>query len=331
MPSVSIPTAISAATAVAGVGQAVTGMMGAGKAGATMAGAAGQAGQLQMQQYQQTQAALSPFINAGASAIPTLQGLLGIAPGTGAIPGLGGSKNEKEILTQIRQGLVDWHTAVPNGGAQGAIDAIDKGAPLSQVQMILNAASATTTHPKNVAWLGQIQQMASQMPAQSVPGALGATGAGGAAQPFSPTQFLEQTPGYQFALQQGLKSTQAGYSSRGLGGAALKGAAEYSTGLAEQTYGAQVQRYMDLMKSGASSAGALGQIGVGQVGQIGQTMTGGASAQAAGQMGVANALGSGIGALGGAAQQYSMMKGMFGGGQSSAVSPGNWSPYGYAY
>jgi hypothetical protein len=49
---------------------------------------------------------------------------------------------------------------------------------------------------------------------------------------------LEQTPGYQFNLAQGLKATQNSAAARGLGvsGAALKGAATYATGLADSTY-----------------------------------------------------------------------------------------------
>ena len=49
---------------------------------------------------------------------------------------------------------------------------------------------------------------------------------------------LEQTPGYQFNLAQGLKATQAAAAARGLGvsGAALKGAAAYATGLADSMY-----------------------------------------------------------------------------------------------
>lgn len=49
---------------------------------------------------------------------------------------------------------------------------------------------------------------------------------------------LEQTPGYQFNLAQGLKATQNSAAARGLGssGAALKGAASYATGLADSTY-----------------------------------------------------------------------------------------------
>lgn len=49
---------------------------------------------------------------------------------------------------------------------------------------------------------------------------------------------LEATPGYQFNLSQGLKSTQSAAAARGLGvsGAALKGAATFATGLADSTY-----------------------------------------------------------------------------------------------
>lgn len=54
---------------------------------------------------------------------------------------------------------------------------------------------------------------------------------------------LEQTPGYQFQLEQGLKSVQNSAAARGLGGnasspggAGLKGALAYSQGLANSTY-----------------------------------------------------------------------------------------------
>jgi hypothetical protein len=54
---------------------------------------------------------------------------------------------------------------------------------------------------------------------------------------------LEQTPGYQFQLEQGLKSVQNSAAARGLGGNAsspggpgIKGALAYSQGLANSTY-----------------------------------------------------------------------------------------------
>jgi len=57
--------------------------------------------------------------------------------------------------------------------------------------------------------------------------------------PFSMTQSdLEQTPGYQFTKTQGLKAVNNDMGARGLlnSGAAMKGAANYATGLADSTY-----------------------------------------------------------------------------------------------
>jgi len=75
-----------------------------------------------------------------------------------------------------------------------------------------------------------------------------------APQPMTQAQ-LEQTPGYQFNLSQGLKATQSAAAAKGLGvsGAALKGAATYATGLADSTYQNQFnnaqQIYSDLFNN----------------------------------------------------------------------------------
>lgn len=64
---------------------------------------------------------------------------------------------------------------------------------------------------------------------------------------WNPTQAgLEQTPGYQFTLQQGLKQQQNMAAARGLGvsGAALKASDAYVTGQANQTYNQQLQNYI---------------------------------------------------------------------------------------
>lgn len=107
-------------------------------------------------------------------------------------------------------------------------------------------------------------------------------------------QTLEQTPGYQFNLQQGLKSVQNSASARGLGvsGAAQKGAASYATGLADSTYQNQFNnavtnqtnqfnRLMGLTQLGQNSAAGVGAAGI-QTGQsIGNNLIGAGNAQAA--------------------------------------------------
>lgn len=131
---------------------------------------------------------------------------------------------------------------------------------------------------------------------------------------FAPTQAqLEQTPGYQFNLSQGLKATQNGYAAQGLGssGAALKGAASYASGLADTTYQNQfsnalnsyttnLSKLQNQASLGENAAAQTGNYGTQTAANIGQTEVGAANAQAAGTVGSANALSSGIGSLGNA-------------------------------
>lgn len=98
---------------------------------------------------------------------------------------------------------------------------------------------------------------------------------------------LEQTPGYQFTLQQGLKGVQNSAAARGLAnsGAALKGAAQYATGLADNTYLNQ----FNLENTNRTNAYNR-LLGVSQLGQNAAAQTGAFGQQAANQ--VSNAYGS---------------------------------------
>lgn len=140
---------------------------------------------------------------------------------------------------------------------------------------------------------------------------------------------LPSTPGYQFTLSQGLKSTQNGYAAEGLGssGAALKGAADYSTGLAQNTYQQQFQNYWaqnqniaNMLLGGATpginATGNLAGIYSGAGGALLGTATnagqgiagsimGGGNALAGGAAGVANSLG---GAANNLAMYYMLSK-----------------------
>lgn len=121
---------------------------------------------------------------------------------------------------------------------------------------------------------------------------------------FAPTEAqLEATPGYQFTLDQGLKSTQNSYAAQGLGssGSALKGAASYATGLADTTYQNQftnalntyqtnLAKQQGLAQLGENAGTQTGAFGTTTAGNIGQTAVGAANASAAGQIGSANAI-----------------------------------------
>jgi len=132
---------------------------------------------------------------------------------------------------------------------------------------------------------------------------------------------LEATPGYQFTRDQGLKSVQSAAAARGLGvsGAALKGAAEYATGLANKTYLDQFnvaqQRFGDYLNLntgqqtnlqnqysrlsgiatlGANAAAGLGTQGTSAASTAGNYLNQGGLAQAAGAQGVNSALTGGV-------------------------------------
>lgn len=128
--------------------------------------------------------------------------------------------------------------------------------------------------------------------------------------PFQPTQVqLEQTPGYQFTRDQGMKAVTNQFTSQGLGGpnsgAFAKGLSQYVTGLASNTYQQQFQNDLTsrstlysmltgLVGGGQNAAAQLGgfQSGVGN--NIQNLITGQGNANASGIIGSSNALGGGI-------------------------------------
>jgi hypothetical protein len=127
---------------------------------------------------------------------------------------------------------------------------------------------------------------------------------------------LEQTPGYQWQLNQGLQATQNAVAAKGLGvsGAALKGAATYATGLADANYQTQFNnaqtrsqdflnlntgqqgnamnlfnRLADTTKIGANSAAGVGTNATAGAATQGGFIQGAGNASAAGSVGVGTA------------------------------------------
>lgn len=145
---------------------------------------------------------------------------------------------------------------------------------------------------------------------------------------------LEGLPGYQFALKQGLQAAQSGFAAKGLGqsGAAIKGAADYATGLASETYGKLFDQFLSTAQLGEGAAAALGGVSSNFNSSINNLITGGAQATASGIVGTTNAITGGIGNFTDAVSQGAMMLGLnnagyFGnaGGGRNALVPSNWS------
>lgn len=169
---------------------------------------------------------------------------------------------------------------------------------------------------------------------------------------------LEQTPGYQFTLNQGLKATQNALTSQGLGssGAAGIAAQKYAEGLAETTYQDQFANWLNqrktlynmlggLINTGESAAAGTASANLSAGSTIGSDITSGAASTAAGTVGSANALTNALTGIGGSANQlgllYAMNQGgMFGNTAGTTISTslfndknigtasGEWSPLG---
>jgi hypothetical protein len=158
----------------------------------------------------------------------------------------------------------------------------------------------------------------------------------------------QSTPGYQFTLDQGLKSVQNSAAARGLGtsGAALKGAANYSTGLADSTYNDvfnralqtfntnyssasnNVNRLQGVVGTGQNAASGAGALGAQAAANIGNTVTSGANASAAGTVGGANALTSALNGVGNSALTYGLLNNNASNTSNAGTTSGN-NQYGF--
>jgi hypothetical protein len=145
----------------------------------------------------------------------------------------------------------------------------------------------------------------------------------------TPQQTLESMPGYQFAKTQGIQSTEAAAGGMGmaLSGNTLEGISQFTTGLADQTYGAEIDRLMRV--AGLGQAAAAGQAANIQTGatnlgniaqQQGATQAGIAANEAASISGIA-------GSLGGAALTANTLAGIRGAGGGGAPYTAPTVPY----
>lgn len=157
--------------------------------------------------------------------------------------------------------------------------------------------------------------------------------------------YLRNTPGFQFTLNQGLKGVENSAAARGLGvsGAALKGAAAYTTGLADQTYQQQFNnavtnqtnaynRLMGGATLGENAGAQTGAYGTQTGTNIGNNIIGAGNAAAGADIAGANAIG-GIGSsVGNLYLTNALLKsnggaGLFGGSSSGYQNGYNGDPY----
>src|SRR6185312_13199349 len=339
---VGIGAAIAGASAAAGLASSAIGSGAASSAASTQAAAADQASANAMAQYQQTRSDLAPYRDAGASAVNQLRAIFGIGPAPvaasaptseAANPNLPSSGNplangSLQIVPptetgngEVGNGRTDWQVLDAAGNVVGSFPSSFDYQTVQSLTSGLNGGqnSAPSSAPSVAA------------PASAGANPLAAYGLSGLT--FQPTMAqLEATPGYQFDRAQGLLGVANSNAAQGLGisGAALKGAAQYATGLAnntlttqqgifQQNLGNVLNPLMSLSSLGENAGAQTGSLGVQGVSNANNALIGGANASAAGTVGSANALANGLGSLGSSPLNYMMYQQLLGGGGGSGA------------
>lgn len=235
---------------------------------------------------------------------------LGAAIGVGAVAGLGGAL----ISSSASKSAADTQaTAANNATAASQAEAAQTRSDLAPFR---DAGSSATS----------ALETALGLPGGSGINPLTANGISGLT--FQPTQAqLEATPGYKFDLaqgEQGVANSNAA-SGRGISGAALKGAASFATGLANNTLTTQAGIFQanlgnvlnplqSLSNQGENAAAQTGALGTQNTNSANASAIGGANASAAGTVGSANAISGGLSSAGSAPLNFALYNQLLGGG-----------------
>lgn len=150
-------------------------------------------------------------------------------------------------------------------------------------------------------------------------------------------QEVQQTPGYEFTLQQGEQAINNSAAAKGglLSGATLKDLLSYGQGLASTTYqqnfnndltafntnantaNNNVNRLSGLVTLGQNAATTVGNQGLQTAANAGNLTTSAANATAAGQVGAANAISGGLSNAANGATNYALLSQLTNSGTSS--------------
>lgn len=310
-----VGTAIGAAVSV---GTSMIGASSASDAADAQVASNDRASQIQMDMFNKMQKNLQPYMASGGAANNALLDLMGLNNYAGSIPGAGGAGaglstlNPTDLIDTSQNvwkpnadlyasdptykkawdDFITWHKGKYHGQVPNTAAGSDLTTGANQLigQFGFNLGNYNKTIEDKKAALSQ------SAGGGPVAGPLDSALLKAPSMNFNQAM-LEQTPGYQFNLKQGLKAVQNSAAARGLGvsGAAEKGAADYATGLADSTYQNQFNnavtnqtnqfnRLMALTNLGQNSAAGVGQAGISTGNSLASNAIGSGNAQAAGSI-----------------------------------------------
>lgn len=124
---------------------------------------------------------------------------------------------------------------------------------------------------------------------------------------------LQNSPGYQFRLGEGLKALERSAAARGtlLTGGTLKGLTRFGQEFASNEYDKRYNQEMDLARLGFGAAGASAGMNADYGRMAGDLMTQQGNVNAAGTTGAANAWNEGLGGVGNAFMQMYALSQMY--------------------
>lgn len=133
-------------------------------------------------------------------------------------------------------------------------------------------------------------------------------GMNGAEASASARDMFQTSPGYDFAMDEGIRATEGGAAARGglLSGGTLKALQARGQGLANQEYGSYLDRFLGLANMGQNSAAQTGSFTAGSAARQGGYITDAGAAQAGGYL----AAGQGVnGAINNSLKLYGQSQG----------------------
>lgn len=259
MPAAAI---IGAAT----VGSSLIGSRAAGKAADAQASAANDATALQREIYDQTTSNFAPYLGAGNLALQAYMSEMGL----GAAPTIGGQAAKIQTITTPGKAATGGKT-FQDDGVRGLISPGGTGGTAASTSYRVNGRDFST--------LADAQAYASANPT-------GGTRYSG----------YQETPGYQFQMDQGLGAVNALAGARGglNSGRTMKELQTYGQGLANSTYDSYLNRLSGLTNMGTSAAGNQASAGANYASNAGNAMMQAGNATANGYINSANAITGGI-------------------------------------